>query len=364
MLEEQHMLDLPILTPEGFLNLFFPEFLIKEPKEVRPVMIWGQPGIGKSDIVKKLATKLQKETQKEVFIHDVRLSLYTPIDLIGIPCPDVNREYTVYLRPEMFKMNDSPDVINILFFDEITNATPSTAASCYQIILDRKVATHTLPDNCYILCAGNRLMDKSGVYKMLKPLANRMRHVELVPSLEDWKKWAYKQKNFDHRVIAFLNYRPELLSVYDPSSDYVAFPTPRSWESVARGSYNRNIYEVLNIIASDIGISVANEFLAFSRLYDQLPALKDIENGSDHTIPSEPDILYALCGAIVTRIENIDKKDMQKIENLLDYLMKFPIEYQFIVMSDIRRNAKAFLKAALCENFILWSNRNKQFLEG
>ncbi len=326
-------------------------------------MIWGQPGIGKSDIVKELAVKLQEKTNKVVLIHDVRLSLYTPIDLIGIPCPDENREYTVYLRPEMFKMDDSPNVINILFFDEITNATPSTAASCYQIILDRKIATHQLPDNCYVLCAGNRTIDRSGVYKMLKPLANRMSHVELVTSLNDWKKWAYRQKDFDSRVIAFLNYRPNLLCVYDPSSDYVAFPTPRSWESVARRSYNRNIFEIVNLIASDIGTSVANEFLSFSRLYDQLPVLKDIENGKGCTTPSEPDVMYALCGAIVNRISEIDKQDIQKVENLLEYLMKFPVEYQFIAMSDIRRNAKAFLKAALCQNFILWSNRNKQYLE-
>ena len=58
-----------------------------------------------------------------------------------------------------------------------------------------------------------------------------------------------------------------------------------------------------------------------------------------------------------------DELDAQKVENLLEYLMKFPVEYQFIAMSDIRRNAKAFLKAALCQNFILWSNRNKQYLE-
>ncbi len=363
MSEVQHMLDLPVLSPETFLNLFFPEFLTKKPKEMRPVMIWGQPGIGKSDIVKELAAKLQEKTNKVVLIHDVRLSLYTPIDLIGIPCPDEHKEYTVYLRPEMFKMDDSPNVINILFFDEITNATPSTAASCYQIILDRKIATHQLPDNCYVLCAGNRTIDRSGVYKMLKPLANRMSHVELVTSLNDWKKWAYRQKDFDSRVIAFLNYRPNLLCVYDPSSDYVAFPTPRSWESVARRSYNRNIFEIVNLIASDIGTSAANEFLSFSRLYDQLPVLKDIENGKYSTIPSEPDVMYALCGAIVNRISDIDKQDIQKVENLLEYLMKFPVEYQFIAMSDIRRNAKAFLKAALCQNFILWSNHNKQYLE-
>lgn len=364
MLDTQHMIDLPILTPENFLNLFFQEFLIKTPKEMRPIMIWGQPGIGKSDIVKKLAVLLEKETGKTVFVHDVRLSLYTPIDLIGIPCPDVNREYTIYLRPEIFKMNTSHEVINLLFFDEITNATPSVAASCYQLILDRKIATHDLPDNCYILCAGNRLLDKSGVYKMLKPLANRMRHIELIPSLEDWKKWAFEQKEFDNRVIAFLNYRPELLSVYDPSSENVAFPTPRSWESVARSSYGRNIFEIVNIIASDIGVAAANELLAFSRLYEQLPVLEDIENGKNNIVPSEPDVKYALCGAIVNRISEIDKKDIYKIENLIAYLMKFPVEYQFLVISDIRRDKKAFLKAALCQNFILWSNRNKQYLEG
>jgi MoxR-like ATPase len=45
----------------------------------RPVFLWGAPGIGKSDIIKQIGS----ETDREVI--DVRLSLWEPTDIKGIP---------------------------------------------------------------------------------------------------------------------------------------------------------------------------------------------------------------------------------------------------------------------------------------
>ena len=45
----------------------------------RPVMLWGPPGIGKSEIIEQIG----KETDRNVI--DLRLLLLEPTDLRGIP---------------------------------------------------------------------------------------------------------------------------------------------------------------------------------------------------------------------------------------------------------------------------------------
>ena len=45
----------------------------------RPIMMWGAPGIGKSDIVKQIADLEGRE------VIDIRLPLWEPTDIKGIP---------------------------------------------------------------------------------------------------------------------------------------------------------------------------------------------------------------------------------------------------------------------------------------
>ena len=45
----------------------------------RPIMMWGAPGIGKSDIVKQIADSQKRE------VIDIRLPLWEPTDIKGIP---------------------------------------------------------------------------------------------------------------------------------------------------------------------------------------------------------------------------------------------------------------------------------------
>jgi MoxR-like ATPase len=45
----------------------------------RPVMVWGAPGIGKSDIIKQIGDEAKRE------VIDIRLPLWEPTDIKGIP---------------------------------------------------------------------------------------------------------------------------------------------------------------------------------------------------------------------------------------------------------------------------------------
>ena len=115
------------------------------------VMLWGAPGVGKSQGVRQLARGLEAETGKTVHVTDVRLLLFNPIDLRGIPTSNADKTLAVWLKPKIFDMDGSSSAINILFLDEISAAPPSVQAAAYQITLDRTVGEHKLPDNCIVL---------------------------------------------------------------------------------------------------------------------------------------------------------------------------------------------------------------------
>lgn len=59
------------------------------------VMLWGPPGVGKSQAVYEMAKGIEKQTLKKVNVTDVRLILFNPIDLRGIPTSDSNKEFSI-----------------------------------------------------------------------------------------------------------------------------------------------------------------------------------------------------------------------------------------------------------------------------
>ena len=86
---------------------------------------------------------------------DVRLLLFNPVDLRGIPAANADRTLAVWLKPKIFQMDESENVLNLLFLDEISAAPPSVQAAAYQITLDRMVGEHRLPENCIVIAAGD-----------------------------------------------------------------------------------------------------------------------------------------------------------------------------------------------------------------
>lgn len=123
-------------------------------RTVPSVMLWGPPGVGKSQAVRQLATRIAAHTGRRTAVTEVRLLLFNPIDLRGIPTANADKTLAVWLKPQIFQMDESPDVVNILFLDEITSAPQSVQAAAYQITLDRAVGEHCLPENCIVIAAG------------------------------------------------------------------------------------------------------------------------------------------------------------------------------------------------------------------
>lgn len=298
------------------------------------VMLWGPPGVGKSQGVREIASRIEKETKKKVNVTDVRLLLFNPIDLRGIPTSNADKTLAVWLRPQIFNMDPSDKVINILFLDEISAAPQSVQAAAYQITLDRTVGEHKLPENCIVIAAGNRVTDKSVAYKMPKALSNRLMHFDIQSNFDAWRKWAV-EKGINEKVIGFLSYKRDKLMAFDSQNDDLAFATPRSWELVSNiiNSVEDSQDNILELIAGVVGIGTAVEFRTWLLVYKDLPNIEDIFKGKCSSVPKTVDCLYALTTSIVAYVRE-HKNDMKGIINSINYLKGIPTEYSSLTLKD------------------------------
>ena len=326
-------------------------------KVLPSVMLWGAPGVGKSQAIRQIKDEIEYNTKKKVNITDVRLLLFNPIDLRGIPTANEDKTLAVWLKPKIFQMDESDKVINILFLDEISAAPQSVQAAAYQITLDRVVGEHKLPDNCIVIAAGNRVTDKSVAFKMPKALANRMLHIEADIDFDSWKSWAIRN-NVHPKVVGFLSFRRTHLHKFNSSIDDLAFATPRSWEMVSNilNFVSDDLDEVYPLVSGLVGTGVAMEFRTWCEIYSELPSIKDIFEGKMCKIPKTTDTMYALVASMVSYAKT-QTNNLTKIANSIRYAEGFPPDFSVVLMRDYMYLEKDFkMKLMKIPEFVKWLN--------
>jgi len=309
------------------------EFLGAETGHHTPVMLWGPPGVGKSDIVGQIAER------HNVPVLDIRLSQMEPSDLRGIPFR--SGELVEWAIPAMLPDAKRHGLSGVLFLDEITSAPPSVSAAAYQLILDRRLGQYKVPDGWAIFAAGNRQGDRGVTYTMPAPLANRFSHFEVDINLDDWVAWAYAN-NIDERVIGFLRFRPELLFDFDPAHNPVAFPSPRSWEFAHRAlkKFMNQPNLLLGSLQACVGPAAGVELNAFLSTLDQLPDIEAILRGEDVRPPKEIDLQYAVASTLVGHAIRVKGTDESAgvIGNILTFARRFSQrEMGVMLVSDMQR---------------------------
>lgn len=322
------------MRPSQVLEMLDREFLSAGSGTSTPVMLWGPPGIGKSQIVAGIAGK------HGVPLIDVRLSQMEPTDLRGIPFRSGERvEWSV---PALLPDERRHGPRGILFLDEITSAPPTVTAAAYQLILDRRLGEYRTPDGWVIFAAGNRYGDRGVTYVMPTPLANRFAHYEIEPWLDDWVAWAHAT-GIDARVIAFLRFRPDLLFDFDPARNPVAFPSPRSWEYAHRalGKFGGAPELLLDAVQACVGPAAGVEFKAFVDNMSELPDIDAIARGESSPVPPGIDLQYGVAAALVRRAVQV--RDLPHAAmvygNILKYARVFPQrEMGVMLVTDMHRS--------------------------
>ena len=332
---------------------------------VPSVMLWGPPGVGKSQAVRQVAGKIQSATGKKCVVTDVRLLLFNPIDLRGIPTANADKTLAIWLKPQIFQMDPNPGIVNILFLDEISAAPQSVQAAAYQITLDRVIGEHKLPENCIVIAAGNRVTDKSVAFKMPKALANRLCHMEVESNFDSWKRWAISS-GVSPKVVGFLSFRHDYLIENESKTDSLAFPTPRSWEMVSRllNMANQDHERMYQMIAGCVGNGVASEFNSWCRIFNELPSVEDIFKGRVATVPRSTDALYALV-ASMTSYAREHKNDLHGIENSINYAMQMPADFSVVLLKSYMAIEEGYRNTLMrVPAFVRLLNARGKFING
>jgi hypothetical protein len=280
-------------------------------KTKRPIYVWGPPGCAKSSIVKQAAS------ESGLQLIDLRAVLLDPVDLRGLP--HVNGDNMAHWCQPGFLPREGK---GMLFLDELAQAPPLVQAACLQLTLDRKIGEYTLPDGWIVIAASNRAEDRAGVHKLISPLLNRFIHLDLDVSVDDWQDWAVKN-DIAPEVRSFLRFRPELLLKFVAASGQRSFPTPRSWDFVSQVLPATSPDLLLPIVAGCVGEGPAAEYIAFHRVYHELPDVKDILSDPEGArVPKEAQVLWALCGAITEAARKADDKTLTAIARYASRISK------------------------------------------
>ena len=286
----------------------------------RPVFMWGAPGIGKSDIVKQIGDEQGRD------VIDVRLSLWEPTDIKGIPYYNSDQGTMTWAPPA--ELPTDPESTAILFLDELNSAAPATQAAAYQLVLNRRVGTYRLPDGVSIVAAGNRETDKGVTYRMPAPLANRFLHLELKTDFDDWLMWATKNR-IHEQVVGYCSFAKQDLYDFDPKSSSRAFATPRSWSFVSDLLIDDDLEDdtLTDLVSGAIGEGLAVKFMAHRRVAKQMPKPEDILSGKVQTINiKEISAMYSLTTSLCYELQEADKKQAKDWNTQADNFFKFMMD--------------------------------------
>ena len=297
-------------------------------KAKRPVFLWGAPGIGKSEIIADLTEELGGH------IIDLRLSQMEPTDLRGIPFFNKNSETMNWAPPIDLPSQElaSQFPIVVLFMDEMNSAAPAVQATAYQLILNRRVGTYTLPDNVVMVAAGNRESDKGVTYRMPTPLANRFVHLEMRKDFDSWFGWSVVN-NIHQDVVGYLTYAKQDLFDFDPKSASRAFATPRSWSFVSQFLYDADATdsELTDLIAGTVGDGLAIKFMAHRKIAGQMPNPTDVLSGKVRELKvKEISAMYSLtigmCYELQEQFKKLGKDKISEWHAQADNFLKFMME--------------------------------------
>lgn len=274
-------------------------FLKQTLKNNLPVLLTGAPGVAKTSIIKQVALHLN---YKLFISHPV---LEDPTDLKGLPFANENRaEWLLYGQTfDIFNCADPA----VWLIDDLGQASPSVQAAYMQLLLERSLSGRQLPENIRMIACTNRRKDKAGVTGILEPVKSRfVSIIEVEACIDCWSEWAIGA-NIHELIIGFLRFRPTFLSDFLPSADLTNTPTPRTWQhasQILQLDLPQSIKE--RALIGAVGEHAANELLAFERLKDIMPDLRQILSGQldlERCCAYPLSVLYAICTALVVRSE-------------------------------------------------------------
>lgn len=292
-------------------------------RSTRALYITASPGVGKTQIAGQAAAELLGGFK---VIH---APLLQPEDY-GMPVVHgKDKELLKFIvSSDKFPLVGSDcEEEGVFLIDELPQADAASQKILANLIQAREIHGHKLKEGWTIVATGNRVEDRAGANRILSHLNDRVTEISLDVSVDDWAEWAV-ENGVSPEVVAFIRFRPELLSNFDPKNAKNA--TPRSWvEGVAARLGVISKDSEFEMFKGDVGEGPAAEFIAFLKIFRSLPDPDTIiKSPMKAVVPKEAATRYAICGALLYRL------DVKNFGNILKYVRRLEPEFQVLFLKD------------------------------
>ncbi|GAA1638491.1 MoxR family ATPase [Actinoplanes couchii] len=287
-----------------------------------PVLLWGEPGIGKTATLNQLADGLGLP------LTTVIASVHEPSDFSGLPViGDDPAVQGVPMAPPDWAVRLVRAGHGLLFLDELSTAPPAVQAALLRVVLERRVGALTLPPGVRIVAAANPRSSAADGWELSAPLANRFVHIQwtfqhevvvrglggtwpraLLPRLDD-ERLPEAVALARRAVCGFLDARPTLVHRLPDSESRRGgpWPSPRSWDMALRliafataAGVSREVLSML--VRGTVGDGPGLELLAFLDRLDLPDPESLLADPSSAVLPERGDLRQATLDGVVEAV--------------------------------------------------------------
>ncbi|MET9544114.1 MoxR family ATPase [Streptomyces sp. NPDC006627] len=294
-----------------------------------PVLLWGEPGIGKTAALTQLSVSLGLP------LTTVIASVHEPSDFSGLPIVgDDPAEHGVPMAPPDWAVRLVRAGRGLLFLDELSTAPPAVQAALLRLVLERRIGALRLPPDVRIVAAANPRSSAADGWELSPPLANRFVHLQwthdhdvvvrglggvwpraTLPRLDPRK--LPEAVNFARRAVCgLLTARPRLVHQL-PGNEARrggAWPSPRSWETALRliafataAGSSRDVLALL--VRGAVGDGPGLELLASLDRMDLPDPEALLADPSGAALPERGDLRQATLDGVVEAVRRDPSKD-------------------------------------------------------
>ena len=350
--------DNQVLNVDGAMLEREIEKRLRKGSQVRPLLIWGAPGIGKTAIVNKVLKKVKGENARML---DMQLSMKEHDDFF-LPSYNVNKTKAVDLPKSYLPVWEKLDEMTeeecqkadeacgtgLLFLDELSRAKPQVQDVCLKLIGERKLGDkYRLGSGWCVVAASNRLEDdEDSQHRLSQALANRFEQVNYTPTCKSWRKWADTQGYMNKHVLDWLE-QNEKYFYFQDNDDTTVYCTPRAWEGACQAladefyTADEEGFDLLSLpdevimanIQKNVGLTAARGFMDYVKLMRtvDMDKLRLVLTDPDKApLPEKQgstyklDLIYIITTTIVSFLKK--QPDPKTFENICKYYARLKDE--------------------------------------
>ena len=325
----------------------------------------GEPGIGKSSLLKSLSASLPT--------HEVAYIDVPNMDLgdIAMPVVDHEQKITKYYPNSRFKIHTGKPVITML--DEYPKGAEPIKNMLHPMleVANPRLGDISIHPDSIVFLTGNLASDAVG--DTLKA-HSRNRIIPLTirkPDADEWLAWAINN-NIEPEIMAWVRQFPQALAsytdpaqgdnpyIYNPKKVQTSFVSPRSLErasNIVRVRRDLDADTMICAMTGALGEAGARDMQAFIEYSDQLPTWEStIQDPKTALVPESA----GACAIVV--FGAIAKITKDTIAPFMTYLERFEPEWQACFAINIAKSTAKQSIAFSSPKFADWVQKNEDLL--